>query len=306
MTEVQSRTTDLEEGQDHMLESALHQLLTDSDDPFQEDPSNPFTNDPTMVFNQNDTEHEHSNDETDIERAIESAITNMNNTDIIDASLLNDKQLSLDTILGENTHAADMDMHLTDLLGTNNNMKKRSIDNLDDEITTLEIEKKKKVKTQKNIKDIRIYKTTDEPFLSPASLSPSSTLSPENSETQIKLESLPITSYNKKKQKKIASKGKTLTSETLKADIPIPDKYTNEFTMTQVTDIKKRIVSTHKLILNFNFLKDGYARTCVELKKAMMCLKDSEIHRAHLLTENEQLKKEIAALQTTVKEEDIS
>ncbi|SMN19850.1 similar to Saccharomyces cerevisiae YDR184C ATC1 Nuclear protein, possibly involved in regulation of cation stress responses and/or in the establishment of bipolar budding pattern [Maudiozyma saulgeensis] len=305
MTEIQSGTTIIEDTQEHMLESALHQLLTDSDDPFKEDPSNPFTNDSALDFNQEDTDREHSTSETDIERAIESAITNMNNTDIIDASLLNDKQLSLDTILGENTHTTDMDMHLTDLLGTNNT-KKRSIDGVTEEKDHSELQKQKKTKTEKNIKDIRIYKTTDEPFLSPASLSPSSTLSSENNETQIKLESLPITSYNKKKQKKIIGKGKTLTSETLKADTPIPDKYTNEFTMTQVTDIKKRIVSTHKLILNFNFLKDGYARTCVELKKAMMCLKDSEIHRAHLLTENEQLKKELAALKSTVKEEDDS
>lgn len=73
-------------------------------------------------------------------------------------------------------------------------------------------------------------------------------------------------------------------------------KFGNEFTMSQVAETKQRIINTHKLLLNFNFLKDGYARTCVEFKKAMHHLRDSEIQRAHLLQENEQLKNQVAAL----------
>lgn len=70
-----------------------------------------------------------------------------------------------------------------------------------------------------------------------------------------------------------------------------PSKLTNEFTMLQVADVKKRIINTHKLMLNFNFLKDGYARTCVELKRTLLRLKQSEVHRAQLLQENERLKR---------------
>lgn len=73
-------------------------------------------------------------------------------------------------------------------------------------------------------------------------------------------------------------------------------KCSNEFTMNQVAEMKRRIINTHKLLLNFNFLKEGYARTCVEFKKVMHHLKDSEIHRAHLLQENEQLREQVAAL----------
>ncbi|QLQ82309.1 hypothetical protein HG537_0H00700 [Torulaspora globosa] len=69
-----------------------------------------------------------------------------------------------------------------------------------------------------------------------------------------------------------------------------------EFTMNQVAEMKQRIINTHKLLLNFNFLKDGYARTCVEFKKAMHHLRDSEIHRAHLVQENQELRNKIAEL----------
>ncbi|AQZ17302.1 ATC1 (YDR184C) [Zygosaccharomyces parabailii] len=71
---------------------------------------------------------------------------------------------------------------------------------------------------------------------------------------------------------------------------------TNAFTMAQVLETKKRIINTHKLILNFNFLKDGYARTCVEFKKSMHSLRDSEIRRAHLMEENEELRNKIKEL----------
>lgn len=70
----------------------------------------------------------------------------------------------------------------------------------------------------------------------------------------------------------------------------------NDFTMEQVAETKQRIINTHKLLLNFNFLKDGYARTCVEFKKAMHHLRDSEIHRAHLVQENQELRERIAEL----------
>lgn len=73
-------------------------------------------------------------------------------------------------------------------------------------------------------------------------------------------------------------------------------KLSNEFTMSQVAETKRRIINTHKLLLNFNFLKDGYARTCVEFKKVMHHLRDSEVHRAHLLQENQQLRDQLAAL----------
>lgn len=79
-------------------------------------------------------------------------------------------------------------------------------------------------------------------------------------------------------------------------EIPLPPKFTNEFTMAQVSEMKKRIINTHKLILNFNFLKDGYTRSCTELKRTMVKLKQSECHRAHLLRENENLKRLVLEL----------
>ncbi len=60
--------------------------------------------------------------------------------------------------------------------------------------------------------------------------------------------------------------------------------------------MKARIINTHKLLLNFNFIKEGYARSCIQLKKTMDSLKDSEIHRAHLLVENDDLKQQILEL----------
>ncbi|AET39256.1 Atc1p Ecym_4180 [Eremothecium cymbalariae DBVPG len=75
-----------------------------------------------------------------------------------------------------------------------------------------------------------------------------------------------------------------------------PGKLTDEFTMQQVTETKKRIINTHKLILNFNFLKDSYTRSCTELKRTMFKLKESESHRAGLVKENEQLKRLVLEL----------
>lgn len=69
--------------------------------------------------------------------------------------------------------------------------------------------------------------------------------------------------------------------------------------------MKRRIIDSHKLLLNFNVIKDNYARACVQLKRSVTALKDSEIHRAHLILENEELKKQLQALQqhSTGKEE---
>ncbi|SCV04711.1 LAMI_0H18470g1_1 [Lachancea mirantina] len=65
---------------------------------------------------------------------------------------------------------------------------------------------------------------------------------------------------------------------------------TKEFLAAQVAETKRRMISTHKLLLNFNFLRDAYAKSCIDLKKSVTKLKESECRRAHLLQENEQLK----------------
>lgn len=309
MSEIQDTFTHLKEVDEHMLEADLHKLLTESNDPFQDDETNTFTNNQDITFDHTNIAYRTGTDEGDIDKAIESAISNMNNGDIIDATILNDKQLSLDTILGDTNHVEEMDLHLTDILGTTN-PKKRSIEESDSKNNLeTEEEKNKKRRTQRTIKEIRIYKNTEEPFLSPASLSPSSSLSPENSETNIKLESLPLNTFERKKQiRKPTNKNnnRAVITETKQSEIPSPAKYTKEFTMKQVSDMKRRIINSHKLILNFNFVKDGYARTCVELKKAMNCLKDSEIHRTHLLAENEQLKKQVNDLKKQLQEQNSS
>ncbi|SCU96807.1 LAFA_0G08218g1_1 [Lachancea sp. 'fantastica'] len=136
--------------------------------------------------------------------------------------------------------------------------------------------------TQENThKTLGVYQT-----LSPASLSPTS-----DSESQYKHKKhqphavkAPTTNNTNTKQKS------TLTQK-VHNPTDQPAKFSEEFTMAQVADVKKRIINTHKLFLNFNFLKDGYARTSVELKRSLLRLKQSEIHRAHLMHENEQLRK---------------
>lgn len=83
-----------------------------------------------------------------------------------------------------------------------------------------------------------------------------------------------------------------------------PKKFTNEYTISQISEMKQRMINTHKLMLNFNLLKNSYARTCVELKKALVGLKDTEIHRTHLFVENEQLKKELNDLKNSLKQQE--
>lgn len=267
MSEVTKEIPTMENDEGVNLESTLHQLLTDSNDL--------FADAATDAFDKNITNG------SDVENAIESAINSMNTSDLVNTDLLNDKQLSLETLLGENSNPELMfDMEDTnDIL----NVPKHFIEETSENSTQLY---KKARLMKENFK-------IEEPFLSPASLSPSSSLSPDNNETQIKLETIPLTHYDKRK---VTPSKNTITATSTKSQIPSPAKYTNEFTMMQVTDVKKRIINTHKLMLNFNFLKDGYARTCVQLKKTMNCLKDSEVHRAHLLAENEQLKQKLAAL----------
>ncbi|CCE62391.1 hypothetical protein TPHA_0C02380 [Tetrapisispora phaffii CBS 4417] len=156
-------------------------------------------------------------------------------------------------------------------------------------------------KKQKHIKN-----TAYRPLLSPASLSPTSTdeerdsnvnnnddkveLKSKATEAQpVKLSTAEITKHVR--QQKVLNK-KDKSSQPLQI-IETPKKLTNAFTMNQVSEMKQRIINTHKLLLNFNLLKDSYAKTCVEMKNALVNLKDAEIHRAHLLIENENLKREL-------------
>ncbi|CEP61450.1 Atc1p LALA0_S03e03136g [Lachancea lanzarotensis] len=120
--------------------------------------------------------------------------------------------------------------------------------------------------------------------LTPASLSPTSDTESQYKHKKHQPHSLKTPAANTKQIS-------TLTQKIHKSTTEQPVKFSQEFTMAQVADVKKRIISTHKLLLNFNFLKDGYARTSVELKRSLLRLKQSEIHRAHLLHENEQLRR---------------
>ncbi|KAL3241611.1 Atc1p [Nakaseomyces bracarensis] len=82
-------------------------------------------------------------------------------------------------------------------------------------------------------------------------------------------------------------------TEVTKTAPAAPKVYTNEFTMKEVAKMKRRVIDSHRLLLNFNVVKEGYARTCVQLKQSVIALKDSEIRRAHLMMENEDLKDEL-------------
>ncbi|CCK68143.1 Atc1p KNAG_0A04720 [Huiozyma naganishii CBS 8797] len=174
-----------------------------------------------------------------------------------------------------------------------NNSAKRKLADTEDHDSSIN-KKKMKALSSTNEKQPITGKVFAEPFLSPASLSPMSSLSSEGTDSRdlkldrrgdnvVKGTTRPAISQT------IHIKGKVEDSET-----NLPEKLTNEYTMKQVSEMKKRIINTHKLILNFNFLKDGYARTCIELKKSLQSLKESEVHRAHLLLENEQLRERLA------------
>ncbi|SCU81803.1 LADA_0C01156g1_1 [Lachancea dasiensis] len=143
-------------------------------------------------------------------------------------------------------------------------------------------------------------KSTAYETLSPASLSPIS-----DSET-LQYKHRKQHSAGFKKPALTATSNATTLTQRIHSPVEPPAKLTNEFTMAQVADVKKRIISTHKLLLNFNFLKDGYARTTVELKKALLRLKQSEIHRAQLLQENEQLKRLVIEQNEKLKAQNIA
>ena len=295
MSETQVEMKVIDDAHNSNIESTLHRLLSGPDDPFGDDDAAAlFGSDSDNDDNSPGTGLVHTSE--DVERAMESVINSIGSNDLIDTNFLNEKQLSLDAILGDGTHP-DVGLDMGNLLGDFPEGK-RTLEETTEDGNNQQI---KRPKVEKSIKEIRIFKKTDEPFMSPASLSPSSSNSPANSDSQMKLESIALTNLQQEKTLVVPKRAAVVVPE--KPQLVVPEKNTNEFTMLQVADVKKRIINTHKLILNFNFLKDGYARTCVELKKAMGCLKDSELHRAQLMAENEHLKKQLAAL-SKVKEEE--
>lgn len=107
---------------------------------------------------------------------------------------------------------------------------------------------------------------------------------------------------NDSNEQEMSSVKEEVHSRKFLKEILLSPKLTNQFTMTQVAEMKKRIINTHKLILNFNFLKDGYARTCNELRKAMIKLKDSEYDRARLIKENQDMRRLVLELSKKLNE----
>lgn len=228
------------------------------------------------------------------------------------------------------------------------NCKNHDGNNLKRKIDDIDIDFEEFEKLTKSAK-INIKNSNEQPpFLSPASLSPSSSLSADNNESKSnELEegkdknktnqnsdnstNLHKNIHNKnnnidsdivhkisndllKSNKRTPNasknnsygKNKYMLNSTTKSVSSVqpfvPEKLTNEYTINQISEMKKRIINTHKLLLNFNFLKDSYAKTCIELKKSLNALRDSEIHRAHLLLENETLKAKLLELKSAKNE----
>lgn len=348
------------------IEKTLHQLLTQANDHFGHSEDTQQDHNQTNYNNDDDDDDDNNNNNNnntqgkemtvDFEFAIEHAISTMHSNSILDSDMKkleannkdgdqdNDKPFTLENILGEDQNS-NMEFELDELdfseqnkTHTHNNKNnsetnetvedlnnKRKFDEID--VHFQEFEKLSKSAKISSVKD------TDEPFLSPASLSPMSALSSDtievkNNEGDLsspKPNNINNTAFTHKIQKQSLNKRTTITSTTpMTSSIKpndnnntfnftskstyyqppmIPEKLTNQYTMHQVSEMKKRIINTHKLMLNFNFLKDSYAKSCVELKKSLNSLKDSEIHRAHLLLENEQLKARVLELESVKKEE---
>lgn len=246
------------------LEKALHHLLT-SEHPHQEHDK---TNIITVNQNTKNDEGDSNNNNN-----IDSASTSMHCAELFDSDIMQGKHLTLESILDDQGTGIFFDLDQDEdqddsrsPYNTSYDIRKRPSPTTYDDSKALMSKKTKYAN-----------KTVYEQLLSPVSLSPSSTDdSSTNGQPNINTASV--------------------TSSRVPLNGKLAEKFSNEFTLNQVFEMKKRIINTHKLMLNFNFLKDGYARTCVEIKKVMHNLKDSEIHRAHLLQENEDLKKKVSAL----------
>lgn len=357
---------------DNGIEKTLHQLLTQANDHFGQsddtqqnhNQANYNNNDDNnnSANNSNDNNDNNSNNvqgkdmTVDFEYAIEHAISSMRSNSILDSNMKklegndknsdqdDDKPFTLDNILGEDQNS-NMEFELDELdfseqskTNTQNNKNNNdTTENGDDlhnkrKFDEIDVHFQEFEKLSKSAK-ISSVKENDEPFLSPASLSPMSALSSDTNEVKNnegdlsspKQNNINNTAFTHKIQKQSLNKATNITPTTsMSPSIKlndnnstfnftskstyyqppmIPEKLTNQYTMHQVSEMKKRIINTHKLMLNFNFLKDSYAKTCVELKKSLNSLKDSEIHRAHLLLENEQLKARLLELEPIKKEE---
>lgn len=187
--------------------------------------------------------------------------------------------LTVEHILGEMELDNDDDQEFTDrlksLLCDTDGLKRA----YEDELGLDSVSKKK----QKSI-----YET----------LSPPESMSPLSDKNEIRA----LSCERNDLDKDISLAKRKINSQKMLKQVPLPPKLTNEFAMTQVAEMKKRIINTHKLILNFNFLKDGYARTCNELRKSVIKLKDSEYDRARLVKENQDLKRLVLELSKQLNE----
>ncbi|SCV04106.1 LANO_0G08196g1_1 [Lachancea nothofagi CBS 11611] len=253
---------------DHELELTLHTLLTQAND--HQDPSDPLHCAIEKAISEMELPEmmvDSPGDWTPLgdERELEIEVAHNDGSD--ERDICEDTanvQLTVDNIL------ADHALH-----GFGGKSKKRAYEEEPDEQDEAQADVSCDTQAEQPQQSRTVTSTAYE-TLSPASLSPIS-----DSESQYK---------HKKPGFKKPTTAATLTQR-IHTPLEPPSKFTNEFTMAQVTDVKKRIINTHKLLLNFNFLKDGYARTSVELKRTLLRLKQSEIHRAQLLQENEQLKR---------------
>lgn len=338
------------------IEKTLHQLLTQANDHFGHSEDTQSNNNNNSNNNDNDNNTEGKEMSVDFEYVIEHAISSMHSNSILDSDMkkleddnknnnqnhADDKPFTLDNILGEDQNS-NMGFELDELDFSEpnsahkiNNGDNEADFNLKRKFDEIDVNLQDFEKLTKSAK-ISSIKETDEPFLSPASLSPMSALSSDTNEAKNNDSNLSSpkpnninnnnTAFTHKIQKQSLNKKNIVTSTTT-TTVPtkfikpndtsstfnsasksafyqppmIPEKLTNQYTMHQVSEMKKRIINTHKLMLNFNFLKDSYAKTCVELKKSLNSLKDSEIHRAHLLLENEQLKARLLELESARKE----
>ena len=338
MNDIQATVIELDHSQpktvqnEHIsIESAIHKLLDDSDThlKIKENPMENFdltgktdelVDGGSIVFGGADMDV--GGKELTWESLFDDGIsTGLFSMEIKDAAVMSMADMSGETLATPNGNSDD------NVVATNRTGKRAYENDTQEEnrngsekngfgpaaVTTASAPDIKRLKTGKSELSIvsDIIRSQNEPFMSPISLSPSNSTSSESTDLRMKLDAIPIISSSSHRNQQATSAGgkkakegprhQSQLTETVFKQIPTPKPLTNEFTMLQVSEMKKRIINTHKLLLNFNYLKDGYARTCVELKKTLECLRDSELHRAHLLLENERLKKKLQEVSTDCK-----
>lgn len=260
------------------VESVLHNILNSSNEDFLFGPSDEVEK--IMLADVNELDFEQHRPEND-------------NPHMLNLNKAIDENLNINL----NDSLANIELQNNNIPANTNYINEKNINlavdieseipaNIEDEIEDDEIIFPKNNNNKPILEIQKDNKAQNTDYLSPISLSPSSVIhedsnaDTENNNTQIKIEEI--------ENPPTVTQIKTDTKPTKEDEFNILAK--------NIQDMKRRILTTNELLLNFTYVKNSYSKISVNFKNSIKLLQKSELDRTHLISKNKSLKKDIANL----------